>query len=164
MRSIELASLVAIAACTTETTSFRPTDRGDASDRAGPLAAAYVVGSAAQVHVWSNGGYIGSSDEPMTHVAFEIRNTSAHTVVFDGDRVGLALFDQRHAPLPAARFVTLTPIGPARVPIASGATAELDAYFLLPVRPRVVESMRLHWTLLIDDERSEQLTTFVRDD
>src|SRR5690349_21075266 len=83
MRAPSLVALFAVAACGPETTSFRTTDRGDGSERAGPPAAAYVVRDAAQVRVWSNGGYIGSSDEPMTHVAFEIRAT--RPVVFDSD-------------------------------------------------------------------------------
>ena len=156
-----IAALAAMAACGPESTSFRTTDRGDGSEHP---AAMYVVRDAVQVRVWSNGGYIGSSEEPMTHVGFEIHNTSAHAIVFDTDALGLAVFDKYGASLPAARFVTLTPLGPAQMPIASGATAALDAYFLLPVRPRIVNTMRVRWTLRIDDGRVEEITSFVRDD
>ena len=160
MRTLRIAALCAVAACGSETTSFRTTDRGD-GERPG---AAYTIHDTAQVHVSSNGGYIGSSDEAMTHVGFEIRNTSKHSVVFDGEALGLALYDKYGAPLSAARFVSVTPLGPAQVPVASGATTVLDAYFLIPVRPRVVDTMRVHWTLRIDDSRDEEITTFVRDD
>ncbi len=162
MMRISLA-LLALAACTPETTSFRTTDRGDGVDRGGPSSAAYTL-RGASVHVWSNGGYIGSSDEPMTHVAFEIRNTSTHAIVFDGDALAIGLADTHGAALPPARFVTVTPLGPAKVTIESGATTMLDAYFLLPVRPRQVEAMHVHWALVIDDLRAERTTGFVRDD
>lgn len=161
MRTLGIAAVCAVAACGgPETTSFRTTDRGDGLQPG----AAYNLRDGAIVHVTSNGGYIASSDEAMTHVGFEIRNTSKHTVVFDGDALALALFDKHGAPLPAARFVSVTPLGPAQVPIASGTTKTLDAQFLLPVRPRVVDTMRVSWTLGIDDARDQQVTSFVRDD
>lgn len=161
MRSLRIATLALLAACSGETTSFRTTDRSDA-DRTN--AASYAVRDAALVHVWSNGGYIGASEEPMTHVAFEIRNTGAHAIVFDTDALAIGLGDTRGAALPAARFVTVTPLGPAKVTIEAGATTTLDAYFLLPVRPRLVEAMHVRWALVIDDVRAERTTAFVRDD
>lgn len=163
MKVFRLAALFAIASCGTETTSFRTTDCGDGSERT-PPAAAYTLGEVAQVHVWSNGGYVGSSDEPMTHVGFEISNAGAQLVVFDSDALGLALFDKYGSTLPATRFVSVTPLGPAQIPIASGGTATLDAYFLIPVRPRVVDTMHVHWSLQIGDTRESETTTFVRDD
>ena len=161
MKTFQLAALVAMAACGSESTTFRTTDRSDGSEHA---AAVYVVQDTTQVRVWSNGGYIGSSEEPMTHVGFEIHNTSGHPINFDSDALGLAVFDKYGAPLAPARYVAVTPLGPAQVPIASGATATLDSYFLLPVRPRSVETMRVHWTLQLGDTRAAQITTFVRDD
>ncbi|HET9993401.1 MAG TPA: hypothetical protein VFQ65_32920 [Kofleriaceae bacterium] len=161
MKPFQLAALIAMAACGTESTSFRTTDHGDGSEHA---AAVYVVRDVAQVRVWSNGGYIGSSEEPMTHVGFEIHNTSGRAISFDADALGLAVFDKYGAPLPATRYVAVTPLGPAQVPIASGTTATLDSYFLLPVRPRTVETMSVRWTLQLGDARAAQITTFVRDD
>ena len=159
MRTLHIAALFAVAACSPETTSFRTTDRGD-GERPG---AAYSIRDA-QVHVSSSGGYIGSSDEAMTQVGFEIRNASKRVVVFDCDALGIALFDKYGAPLPAARFVSVTPLGPSQVPIAAGATTALDAFFLIPVRPRVVEAMRVRWAMRVDGSRDEEITTFVRDD
>lgn len=164
MRATRVAVLVAIAACGgPETTSFRTTDRGDNTDRAGPPAAAYDV-HGANVHVWTNGGYIGSSDEPMTHVGFEIRNTSAQPIVFDGDALQLVAFDRNGAPLPPVAFAAITPLGPSQIAIAHDATVTFDAYFKLPVRPRVVDSMRVHWSLRAGAASHGEVTTFVRDD
>lgn len=154
--------VLALAACGPETTSFRTTDRGDGSERAGPPAATYAIGETAQVHVWSNGGYLSPSDEPMTHIGFEIHAT--RPIVFDTDALGLALFDKYGILLPPARFVSVTPLGPSQLPIAAATTTALDAYFLLPVRPRTVGTMRVHWSLQIGDSHDEQVTTFVRDD
>lgn len=168
MRLSRLAPLLVLAACGPETTSFRPTDQGDGGERSGPPAASYPVRldgrDVASVHVWSNGGYIGSSDEPMTHVGFEIRNTSARGLVFDGDALALIGLDRYGAMLPLARFTTVTPLGPAQVPIAPGTTTTLDAYFQLPVRPRAIDAMRVRWSLQIGDRRLDQTTSFVRDD
>jgi hypothetical protein len=162
-----LAALVAVAACGTETTTFRTTDRTDADDHPGSAAAIYDVrlgAATAVVHVWSNGGYIGTSDDPMTHVGFEIRNTGSRPIVFDSDALELVLFDSQGARLPTARFTAVTPLGPARVPIAGHATVALDAYFRIPVRPRVVEQMRARWVLLAGNKHDVQYTSFVRDD
>lgn len=169
MRATRLAVLVAIAACGgPETTSFRTTDRGDNSDRAGPPAAAYDVRIAeratANVHVWTNGGYIGASDEPMTHVGFEIRNTGVQPIVFDAESLRVVAFDRNGAPLPPVEFVAVTPLGPAQVAIAGNATVMLDGYFKLPVRPRVVDSMRVRWSLRAGPASHDEITTFIRDD
>ena len=160
MRTLRIVALCAVAACGPESTSFRTTDRGD-NERPG---AVYTVRDGAQVRVTSNGGYIGSSDEAMTHVGFEIRNSGKRALVFDSDALQLLLFDKYGAPLPAAHFVSVTPLGPSLVPIASGTTTTLDAYFLIPVPPRVVDTMRVRWMLRFEGAREEQVTTFVRDD
>ena len=156
-----LAGLLALAACGPETTSFRTTD---ASDPARPSASLQVVKDGARIDVWSNGGYIGSSDEPMTHVGFDIRNTSANPLVFDTDALSVTVFDRRGAPLPATRFVALTPLGPAQIAVGPGETRLLDTYFMLPVTPRAVQSMRVQWTVRIGDHRYPQTSSFVRDD
>ena len=150
---------IVIAACGPETTSFRTTERADPGDEA----ALYEL-PAATVRVWSNGGYIGTSDEPMTHVGFEIRNTGARPVVFDGDALQLVVTGTNGVPLPAPRFVTITPLGPSQVTVAPRSEAQLDTYYQLAVRPRVVESMKIRWSLRAGGETSEQVTSFVRDD
>ena len=162
-----VASVLLLAACGPETTSFRTTDRGDGKDRDGPPAAAYDVrsdGAIANVHVWSNGGYISDNELPMTQVGFEIENNGAELITFDGDMLQLVVYDTRGATLPPTAFVVVTPIGPALVAIAPGATQVLEAYFELPVRPRVVETMRVRWTLRMGDARYTEYTHFVRDD
>jgi hypothetical protein len=164
MRILPIATMLALAACAPESTSFRTTDQGDGSERTGPPAAAYRVADIAKVHVWSNGGYISTGEEPMSHVGFEIQNTSPRPIVFDSDALQLLVFDKDGQPLPTATFTAVTPLGPARVPIAAHETTTLDVYFLLPVRPKVVDTMRLHWSLMLGDERYEQSTSFVRDD
>ena len=156
-----LAAAFALVGCGSETTSFRATDRTDGTGRT-PAAAVYELRNT-HVRVWSNGGYISNTEEPMTHVAFEIDNRGSRPIAFDGDALQLALFDRDGAPLPPAAFVTVTPLGPARVPIATGATT-LEAYFRLSVRPRVVDHMQLRWSIQIDDQTNRQLTTFARDD
>lgn len=170
MRCILLVTLVtlvaAAASCGPETTSFRTTEKGDGSDRS-PPAAVYDVrvgGQLAHARVWSNGGYIGTSDEPMTHVGFEIENASRRAIVFDSDALGLAVFDGTGAALPAPAFTTLTPLGPSQVAIAPGATVTLDGYWKLAVRPRVVDHMRVQWSLRAGDSRHVETTSFTRDD
>lgn len=166
-RTLALASLL-LAACAPETTSFRPTDRVDGGERASPAAAVYDVRISgdlvANVHVWSTGGYIGTSDEPMTQVGIEIANVRSRPIVFDGDDAALAIFDASGAPLPDTRLVAIVPLGPSQVTIAPGATQQLELYFQLPVRPRVVDSMQARWSLVADGARSAQVTNFVRDD
>lgn len=123
-----------------------------------------VVDRDVHIDAWSNGGYIGSSDEPMTHVGFEVRNASATPVIFDSDTVTLAVFDKHGAVLPQPKFVTVTPIGPAKVTVGPGETKAFDTYFMLQVSPRTVETMRVRWMLRIGDRRIPQTSTFVRDD
>ena len=161
MKRVLLTSLLALAACTAETTSFRATD---ASDPSRPTAAMHAVSDGVRVDVWSNGGYIGASDEPMTHVGFEVRNTTATQVVFDSDSLALAVFDKRGATLAPARFVAVTPLGAAKLAIGAGETKTFDAYFLIPVTPRAIETMRVRWQLWIGNRAHAQTSSFVRDD
>lgn len=160
--------LVLFAACTSETTSFRTTDRGDGIDREGPPAAAYDVRIedrlVANVHVWSNGGYISNTELPMTHIGFEIENKQGTELGFDGDMLELVVYETGGAPLPATNFTVVAPLGPALVVIPPRTTQRFDAYFELRVRPRVVESMRVRWALRSGDAKYTGLTHFVRDD
>lgn len=149
---------LALAACGPENTSFRTTDRSDPA--AATTGAAVYPLRGATVHVWSNGGYVGSSDEPMTHIGFDIRNTGTRPIVFDGDALRLVVTGRSGVPLPETKFVTITPLGPSRVTIAPGADAQLDTYFELGVRPRAVEGMKIRWSL----DGQTQITSFVRDD
>lgn len=153
-----------LAACTSDTTSYRPTDRGDGVERAGPPAAAYDVGGLANVRVWSSGGFLSNTDEPMAHVGFEIRNAGEAPIVFDGDAVQLALFDLEGAPLPAATFVVIAPLGPSQIAIAPAASAAFDVYFATPVRPRSIGRMNVHWVLRAGPVRRAEVTHFTRDD
>lgn len=157
----------ASSACGPETTSFRTTERSD-PERAGPPSAPYDVylggKLVAQTHVWSSGGYLSSTDEPMTHVGFEIRNTASHALTFDGDLLELLVFDRSGKPLPQPKLTSITPLGPALITVAPGDTTMLAAYFLLPVRPRTVDSMQVRWTLRLGSDEYRQVTGFVRDD
>lgn len=158
----------ACGACGSEATSFRPTDSADRSERPGPPSAAYDVRMAEQpialVHVWSKGGYLSASEEPMTHVGFDIHNTSARPIVFDSDALALSVFGHTAAALPATRMTSVEPLGPTERPIRPGETILLGAYFLVPVRPRAVETMQVQWALRAGDQRYLQLTGFARDD
>src|SRR5512139_770647 len=148
---MRFALLAALAACGPETTSFRTTDKGD---ELVPSSAAYDVrvgGAAAKVHVSSNGGYISTGDEPMTHVAFEIQNVGRTPIDFDGNALALRVFGRGGVALPAAKFSMVTPLGPAEVTIPAGTTVTLESYFVLPARPRAVESMRVRWSLRAGD-------------
>jgi len=167
MKSLGFALVfTALAACGSETTSFRTTDKSDPEHS--PTAATYDVRRGdqlvAQVYVSSSGGYIGNSEEPMTHVGFEIRNASRGPIVFDSEALALVLFDNKGATLPAPSFTAITPLGPSQVPIAAATTVTLDGYFKIPVRPRVVAGMRIQWSLRMGDERYLQTTSFTRDD
>jgi hypothetical protein len=161
MKRRRLAALFVFAACGPETTSFRTVD---ASDPDRPSAALVAVRDAARVDVWSSGGYFGSSGDPMTHVGFEIRNTNSAPIVFDSDALRLVVFGAYGVPLPPARFSAVTPLGPAQVSIGPGATTTLDAYFVLPVRPRMIDTMRVRWSLKIGDAAHDQMSSFTRDD
>jgi hypothetical protein len=155
---------LAVAACGPETTSFRTTDRSDPAAPGEATSAAYQLPIGATVHVWSNGGYMSLSDEPMTHIGFDIRNTSTRPIVFDGDALQLVVRGSCGAALPATRFVTITPLGPSQVTVAPGMEQQLDTYYELGVRPRVVDTMQIRWRLRAGDATSEQVTSFVRDD
>jgi len=163
MRGI-VALTVVLAACTSDTTSFRPTDRGEGLERPGPPAAAYDVSGLAHVRVWSTGGFLSNTEEPMAHVGFEIRNTSKTPVVFDGDAVSLAVFDLEGEPLPPATFVVITPLGPSQIPVAPNTTSQLDVYFATPVRPRAIGTMNVHWVLRAGETRRAEVTHFTRED
>jgi len=161
---LALALVALTAACGPETTSFRTTDKGD---ELAPSAAAYEVRldrAAASVHVSSNGGYVSTGEEPMTHVAFEIRNVGHVPIDFDGNALSLRVFGRDGVALPPTTFAMVTPLGPAEVTIAPGTTVALDGYFVLPVRPRAVASMRVRWSLRAGDARFVEETSFVRDD
>jgi hypothetical protein len=163
-----IAVAIIAAGCGPETTSFRTTDKGDGSDLDHPARAAYDVGATdrrvAHIEVWSSGGYIGNADQPMTHVGFEVENTGHRTIVFDGDALSVVVFDNAGAMLPPTTFVVIAPLGPSQISVSPGATVTLDSYFKLHVRPRIVDSMRVRWSVRVDDERYDETTNFVRDD
>jgi hypothetical protein len=155
------------AACSPETTSFRPTDR-IAPQRLGPPSTGYEVYLGGQLiaraHVWSNGGYMSSGDDPMTHVGFEINSATMRPLTFDADALELVVFGDDGQTLPPARFSSITPLGPSMVTVPPAATVMIGAYFLLPVRPRGVDSMQVRWTVRCDTDEYRQITGFVRDD
>lgn len=157
----------ALAACGPDTTSFRTTDHV-VDNRMGPPAAAYDVylsgQLSARVHVWSNGGYVSSGDEPMTHVGFEVASATMRPLMFDADALELSVFDEDGQALPRARFTSITPLGPTLIAVPPASTVMLGAYFTLPVRPRGVESMQVKWLLRREAEEYRQVTGFIRDD
>jgi hypothetical protein len=167
----QLAAVVAcmlIGACTScdpETTTFRTIEKGDDSGRPG---AAYDVRMddlpIARVHVWSNGGYVSASDEPMTHVGFEIHNINSQTIAFDTDALKLTLFDNTAAKVPGGGIASVEPAGPSLRPIRPGTAILLGAYFMIPVHPRAVETMEIEWAMRTGDQRYLQVTRFTRDD
>jgi hypothetical protein len=156
-----------LAACGPDTTSFRTTDR-TVDNRMGPPAAAYDVylsgQLSARVHVWSNGGYVSSGDEPMTHIGFEVASATMRPLTFDADALELTVFDGDGQTLPRPRFTSITPLGPTLVTVPPASTVMLGAYFALPVRPRGVESMQVKWLLRRDTEEYREVTGFIRDD
>jgi hypothetical protein len=161
-------SAISVVACGSEVTSFRPAERGDEPDRVGPPAASYEVRVAehpvADVRVWSTGGYISVGNEPMAQIGFEIRNTSSQMIAFDCDALELTVFDATLTTLPPTRLNQLAPLGPPQIEVMPGKTAMLAAYFQLPVRPRVVDFMRVRWSLRTGDQRHLETTSFRRDD
>jgi len=161
MRNLPLTAAIVLAACGPETTTFRTTDTGDP---ARATAALHNVTEGLRVDVWSNGGYIGASEEPMTHIGFELQNTGQVPVIFDSEALTLNVLDKNGAALPAARFVAVTPLGPAKITVGAGDTTALDAYFLIPVRPRVISSMQVRWLVRAGDRALPQVSSFVRDD
>jgi hypothetical protein len=154
-------------ACGPEITSFRTTDRSDPR-RAGPPSAAYEVflggQLAAHAHVWSTGGYVSSGDESMTQVGFEINSATLRPLLFDAEALELVVYDDTGTALPATRFTSITPLGPALVTVPPASTVVLGAYFALPVQPRTVSSMVARWAVRGDTDEYRQVTGFVRDD
>lgn len=157
----------AVAACGADTTSFRPTDRSDPS-HAGPPSAVYDIYLAGQLvarsHVWSNGGYVSSGDDAMTHVGFEISSTTLRGLTFDADALELAVFDREGAALPRPTLTSITPNASPLISVPPASTVVLGAYFRLPVRPRDVGTMQVRWLLRTDNEEYRQVTGLVRDD
>jgi len=163
------ALVVAVAvtgACGSETTSFRPIDHIDAR-RPGPPSTTYDLAIAGELvgkaHVWSSGGYLSSSGEPMTHVGFELKNATLQALTFDADVLELAVFDLAGTALPPARFTRLMPLGPSLITVAPGGMTMFATYFQLPVQPRAVERMQVRWTLRKGADEYQQVTAFVRD-
>ena len=160
-----LSALALVATCEPETTSFRTTDRSDGLD---PPAAAYDLSwrgeRIAHVRVWSEGGYIGNTDEPMTHIGFQIENKGSTVIRFDTSALQLIVVDKRGKALPKPVFTTVTPLGPELVSIWPGTTVTLDSYFTLYVQPMAVARMGVSWSLRYDGRRYNETTHFVRDD
>ena len=155
---------VAAAACSPETTSFRSTDRVDSSEADVPTPAIVDLRDVARVRVWSTGGFIGSSEDPMTQIGIKIDNVSRRPIVFEGDAAALAIFDAQGVALADPVLTSIVPLGPSQVAIGPGASVTLDLYFKLPVRPRQVASMRARWAVIAGGERIVRSTSFVRDD
>jgi hypothetical protein len=156
----------AFASCTPETTEFRTTDESDPTD---PEHGAYYrlrVGprGAARVQVWSYGGYFGTSDEPMTHIGFDIHNTGTEPLVFDVNDLRLAVEGAQARKLPAPKLTAVTPLGPEKIRIAPGSSTMFDSYFQLRSAPVAVEKMQVRWKVSAGSAEVEQLTTFVRDE
>jgi hypothetical protein len=155
---------LALASCTQDTTSFRSTDRVDSSDPSAPAPGVYDIAKVARVRAWSPGGYIGTSEEPMTQVTVQIENVGKRPIVFDGERASLAIFDDTGAALPTPELTSIVPLGPAQLAIAPGKSAKLDMHFKLGVKLTRVNTMQAHWVLVAVGERIAQTASFVRDD
>jgi hypothetical protein len=167
MRRILATIPLAVATCTpSETTQFRTTDQSDPSEPDKGASYRLRIGErgAARVQVWSNGGYLGTSDEPMTHVGFDIHNTGAVPLEFDVNALRLAIEGEHDADLPPPKFVAITPLGPSRIAIAPGSSSMFDSYYELSTKPTEVEKMEVRWKLAAGNTSIDQLTTFVRDD
>jgi hypothetical protein len=156
----------AFAACSPDTTEFRTTEESDPSDPERGASYRLRVGQRGQarVQVWSYGGYFGTSDEPMTHIGFDIHNTGTEPLVFDVSDLHLAVEGAQDRRLPAPTLTAVTPLGPEKIRIAPGSSTMFDSYFLLKTAPVEVEKMQVRWKLSADSAEVEQLTTFVRDD
>jgi hypothetical protein len=154
----------ALASCTPDTTEFRTTDESDPSDPERGASYRLRVGQhgSARVQVWSYGGYVGTSDEPMTHVGFDIHNTGTQPLVFDVSDLRLAVEDAQARKLPPPKLTSVTPLGPEKIRIPPGSSAMFDSYFQLKTQPADVEKMQVRWTLSADSSEIEQHTTFVR--
>lgn len=164
MRTLALVGALLVACTPDTTTSFRSTERIDSSDPELPSPAIYDLDRIARVRVWSTGGYIGTSEDPMTHVGVAIENTGKRPIVFDGDAASLALYDEAGALLPPPELTVIVPLGPSKVTIAPGARATLELHYKLGVKLTRVAAMTARWTLIAGKERIARTTGFVRDD
>ncbi|MDQ2766424.1 MAG: hypothetical protein M3Y30_04640 [Gemmatimonadota bacterium] len=149
---------------TSETTSFRPTDRIDISDPGAQTAAVYDIQGVARVHVWSTGAVIGRNDDSTTHIGFQIENIGHHGIEFDGNTFELVIFHESGAQLPDPILTSIVPLRPSRLPIPPATGVTLDLYFKLAVRLQHVASMRASWSILAAEQRIVRSTNFVRDD
>lgn len=164
MRTLALLGAFLLA-CTPDTTSsFRSTERIDSQDPELPSPAVYDLAGVARVRVWSTGGYIGTSDDPMTQIGIAVENTGKRPLVFDGDAASLALYDEAGALLPAPQLAVISPLGPSKITIAPGARTTLELHYKLDVKLGRVAAMTARWTLIAGKERIARTTGFVRDD
>jgi hypothetical protein len=163
MRIIAMLAALLVA-CTPDTTSFRSTERIDSSDPELPSPAVYDLENVARVRVWSGGGYIGTSQDPMTHVGIAIQNIGKQPVIFDDDAVSLALYGEDRVPLPAPELRVVVPLGPSKVVIAPGERATFELHFKLGVKLARVAAMTLRWSVMSGGEVIVRTTDFVRDD
>ena len=154
----------ALASCTPDTTEFRTTEETDPSDPERDASYRLRIGQRgeARVQVWSNGGYFGTSDEPMTHVGFDIHNTGSEPLVFDVSDLRLAIEGPQGRKLPLPKLTAVTPLGPEKIRIPPGSSTRFDSYFQLTTPPAEVEKMQVRWALSADSAETEHLTTFVR--
>lgn len=146
---------------TSETTSFRPTDRIDTSGT--PLAAVYDIQDAARVRVWSKGGFIGVGGAAMAHVGIHIANLSGHGIEFECSSFELAIFHESGVQLPDPMLAAYAPPGPSLMLILPRTGATLDLYFELVVQLQLVASMRASWFVVVAEQRIGRTTNFVRD-
>jgi len=163
MRIITMLAALLVA-CTLDTTSFRSTDRIDSSDPELPSPAVYDLENVARVRVWSGGGYVGTSEDPMTHVGIAIQNTGKQPVIFEDDAVSLALYGKDRVALPAPELRVVVPLGPSKVVIAPGERATFELHFQLGVKLARVAAMTLRWSVMSGGQIIVRTTDFVRDD
>jgi hypothetical protein len=158
---------VLVAGCAAAPEALRPTDATGRA-RGGEPAAAYDVRDdsrlLARVIVWSQGVY---SDGTATyvHVAAEVQNVGSEAVALDTTALEAQAFDERGAPFPAARLVSVEPGGAEPEPIEAATARDFDFYFALPanVPPQAVGSLRLRWGLSQGERRYLQFTDFTTD-
>lgn len=164
MRTLALVGALLVACTPDTTTSFRSTERIDSTDPELPSPAVYDLTGVARVRVWSGGGYMGTSEDPMTHVGVAVENTGKRALLFDGEAASLALYDEAGALLPAPELSVIVPLGPSKVTIAPGAKATFEMHYRLGVKLSRVAAMTARWTLIAGKERIARTTSFVRDD
>jgi hypothetical protein len=148
---------------------FQPTQNTTAVSPSGQPAASYDlrVDQASDpritVSVWSD-GVERADDRTTAQIGLELRNTGGDPVELDRAALALETFDERGAPLPAARLERIeAEKGSTIVSPRTASTFRVRFVLGVPIAPSQLGAMRFRWSVVRDGyDRYVQFTDFRR--